>query len=631
MELKTKMLSKGFLMNLQESSGVPMLDTNEFIPESEDEISLYMELGYKQAAEIAIELGLELAMDINDWKEIAKRVVRDIVVVGTGAVKMELDHRGVIIRYVDPLYLGTSYAQSPDYKDITWAGESRRIRISELKAEAGNQFTEKEYQQIADRFVGLHDNPRSFRSQPQTKGDLVYYDYDRFLVDVWEGQFIVPNKIKTEKKYNQYGNYTVHRKKDTYKKPETSTYEREVVETDYEDKYSGKWIVGTNHIYDYGRAKNQLRMKSSLHRTMLDFIIYSPGLNRRINRSLCERMIPFGNAIQLTHLKLQHAVAKARPKGMAIEVGALENVPNGKGGTFTPLELMDIYDQTGNYYFRYLGDDGNPSQARPVTELAGGIGGTIQELVVQYDHNLRMLRDVTGINEAREGSMPDKDSVVGVAKLNLIASNTATKNIHDGYLNIYRRMASSAILMIQDLVYYDKPYRGYARSIGEHAMNVIEVTKDVSLHEFGIIIEAAPDEREKQILELDMRAAIDQKELRPEDAAMIRSINNTKLANKYMLQRRKKYMQERAQMAQAESAANAQQSAMAAQAASQAKINEAAELSALKKDEEEHRARLTSQLKKEEHEHKMEQIRLTNEGKVDVAEVKEDQNTENVE
>jgi hypothetical protein len=610
MELKTKLVSKNFLLNLQEMSGVPMIGENEFLPESEDEIELYMELGYKQAAEIAIEQGLALAMDINDWNELAKRVVRDLVVLGTGAVKTEVDHRGVIIRYVDPMYLVTSYVQNPDYKDASWAGEIRRVTISSLKAEAGAQLDETAYQRIAERFIGKYDNPRSFSLEPILSQEAVSYEYDTFLVDVMEGQFIVPNELKAEKKYNQYGNYTVHRKKDTYNPPKKSKFEREMKTTTYECKYSGKWIIGTEYIYDYGKAKNQIRAKSSLHKTKLDFIIYSPNLNRKTNQSLCERMIPFGNQIQLIHLKLQHAIAKARPKGMAIEVGGIENVQNGKGGTFKPLEVLDIYDQTGTYFFRYIDDSGQPNQARPITELEGGVGSVINEFLLEYDHNLRMLRDVTGINEAREGSMPDKDSVVGVAKMNLIASNMATKGINDAYLSIYRRTAESAILMIQDLVYYDKPYKGYIRSLGEHTMNVINVTKDVSLHEFGLIIEAAPDEAERQTLELDMRSAIDQKELRPEDAAMIRAIKNTKLATQYMLQKRKEYMREQMQMAQANAKANAEQQAMSAQAAAEAEVQKAQMLSELKKQEEQHAAQIKAELMKREHEFKMQQIAL---------------------
>jgi hypothetical protein len=275
MEMKTKMISKNFLMQLQEQSGVPMIDDNEEIPETEAEIELFMQLGYKQAAEIAIEQGLALAMDINDWKELAKRVVRDLVVVGTGCVKTELDHRGVIIRYVDPLYFVSSFPQAPDYKGITWAGEIRRVTISALKDEAGDQISEKEYREIATNFKGKYDNPTTFTIDPIVDANTSAYEYDQFLVDVLDGQFKVPNKLKTEKKYNKYGNYTVHKKEDTYTPPEKSKFKREVKQTDYECKYSGKWVIGTHVVFDYGKAKNQIRAKSSLSKTQLDYIVYT--------------------------------------------------------------------------------------------------------------------------------------------------------------------------------------------------------------------------------------------------------------------------------------------------------------------------------------------------------------------
>jgi len=625
MELKTKMLSKDFLKQIEAASNVPILDNGEFIPESEDEIELFMQIGYKQATEIAIEQGLELAMDINDWKELSKRLVRDLVVLGIGAAKTELDHRGVIIRYVDPVFFVSSYSDSPDFSDVTWAGEVRRVRLSELKAEAGDQFTEEEYQKIAKQYAGKNDNPIQYSIQPIISENMVYYEYDQFKVDVMEGQFIVPNKLKVEKKYNKYGNHTVHKKKDTYEAPKNSKYKREVSETSYECKYSGKWAIGTNCIYDYGKAKNQIRAKSSLHKTKLDFIAYAIDLNRMDNKSLCERMIPFGNQIQLIHLKMQHIIAKARPKGMAIEVGSLENVPKGKGEMFTPLEILDAYDQTGVYMFRYIQDDGSPTQARPITELEGGVGGAINELLVEYDHNLRMLRDVSGINEAREGSVPSKESVVGVAKLNLIASTNATRSIQDAYLNIYRRTAESSVLMIQDLVYYDKPYSGYAGSIGKTDMDVISVSKDVSLHEFGISIDVTTDERERENLELDLRAAIEAKDLRPEDAMVIRSIKNTKLANQYMLLMRRKRMKEQMEMAEQQAMMNAKQQAMASQQATQNEIMKEQELTKIKLMEEEKKIQLEAQLEQIKSELKMKEIEKQNEGKRDVAEINDRQ------
>ena len=624
-KMKTRMITKEFMAEMEIISGVPSSGKDTYTPENKEELELFMQLTYKQAAEIAIEQGVKLALTINEWKEIAKRVIRDLVVIGIGAVKTEVDNRGVMIRYVDPLYLVTTYSENPDFSKITHAGEMRRVTISELKAEAGNEFTEMEYQVIANKYSGKHGNAKHFRVVPNVVNGQEYYDYDHFLIDILDAQFIVPNDLVYERKENKYGGSTMSRKKDTYKKPENSKYKREITRTSYECKYSGKLIIGSDLIFDYGMAHNQVRAKSALSKTKLDYIIYAPDIDFMKNQSLCERMIPFGDQIQLVHLKLQHLAAKARPKGMAMEVGSLENVSNGKGGVFTPLEIQDIYDQTGVYYYRYMQDDGAPSQARPITELDGGMGGSLQELLVLYDHNLARLRDVSGINEARDGNLPSKESVVGVAKLNLIASNNSTRNINDAYLNIFRRTAESTILMIQDLVEYDRPYKGYVRAIGEMNMSVIEVTKDVSIYEFGLMIEAEPNEEDKAKLEENIQQSLAQKELRVEDALMIRSIKNMKLANQMLVLRRRKYQEELAAQAQAAMQANAEAQAMAAQQKFEADTQLQQAKSQIELQFLQNEMALKDQFAQKEHMRRLEELKLVNEGKVDVAQVNNEQ------
>jgi hypothetical protein len=435
-----------------------------------------------------------------------------------------------------------------------------------------------------------------------------------------DAQFIVPNKLTYEKRENKYGANFVRKKKDTYKPPKNSKNKVEVLETDYECKYSGKWILGTEFTYGYGKAKNQLRAKSALNKTRLDYIIYAPNIDFMKNQSMCERMIPFADQIQLAHLKIQQLLAKARPKGLAMELGSIENVQNGKGGTFAPLDIQDIHDQTGNYYYRLQEDDGSMSTAKPITELEGGVGSALQEMLGVYQHNLAMIRDVTGINESRDGSIPNKDSVVGVAKLNLLASNNATRSINDAYLNIYRRTAESAVLMIQDLAQYHKPYQGYVRAIGQMHMEAIQITKDVSLHEFGLLIEAEPTGLDKENLERDIAQSLSKKELRLEDAMMIRRIKNIKMAEEMLKLKRREYEAELVRVA----AANSQANTEAAQIAIQQKFEADAALLSKKTDEEIRKATAIAEIDdmkaQKDHIRAMELQELENEGKVEVAE-----------
>jgi len=238
---------------------------------------------------------------------------------------------------------------------------------------------------------------------------------------------------------------------------------------------------------------------------------------------------------------------------------------------------------------------------------------------------MQSLRDVTGVNEARDGNVPSKDSVVGVAKLNLLASNNATRAINDAYLNIYRRTAESAVLMIQDLVKYNKPYQGYVHAIGEQNMTAIEVTRDVSLHEFGLAIEVEPNEEDKAHLENNIQQSLAEKELRIEDAQMIRDVKNVKLANQLLVLRRKKYAEDKSAEAQAAAQANTQQNQIAIQQKFEADMK--AKQMDIQFETEQMAAeyKLKEDFAQNEHIRKMREIAALNEGKVDVAQVNNEQ------
>ena len=370
-------------------------------------------------------------------------------------------------------------------------------------------------------------------------------------------------------------------------------------------------------------------------------MIYAPNLRDMKTVSLCQRMIPFADQIQLAHLKLQHVLAKARPKGAAFEIGALENVSKGDGGTFTPLELQEIYDQTGNIYYRRLDDDGVQNSVMPIQELENGIGREMMQLVQVYNHNLQLIRDVTGINEVREGAKPSSEALVGIQKLQLLASNNATRQINEGYLNLIKSLGECVAMRLQDVVKYDKPLKGYVSALGSNTMKNIKIGKDLSIYDFGITLEVAPDEQEKQMLEQNIQISISQKELRIEDAILIRGLRNVKLANQMLILRRKKYQEEQQEMAQKNTQMQMQQQQQATMAASQGRQQEeqmkaqmaqasiqakAQSDMALMKLEYQLKAKYEEQM----HKLKMEQLSLTNEGKVDANVVISDAKKESI-
>ena len=574
--LIANMLTNPFAEEMSERIGVD-LKPKGLVADSSEEIDLHMNINYKQSIEIAAEQGIQFVMQNNSYEEIKKRVLRDLVVIGIGATKNEIDGDKVKIRYVDPANLVTSYSSSPDFKNIQHAGEIYNITISDLRKMAGDQFKEEEYEQIAKQYVGQNNNPMSVSSEKFYDANLgsYAYEYDDFSVTIMDAEFMSVNKMKFEKKENSFGGFGVFEKSINYKPPTESKNRREQMEMDVKVVYSGKYIIGTDYIFDYGLAKNMMRPKSNLSETNLSYVIYQPNVYKMINKSLVDRMMPFADQIQLAHYKIQQLLAKARPKGAAFELGALEGITKGDGTNFSPLDLQEIYNQTGNIYYRRQSDDGNMTNYMPIQELENGIGRDVMSLIQIYQHNLQMIRDVTGVNEARDASQPSSEALVGVQKMALLASNNATRGINTAYLNITKRTAECIMMRLQDLVEYGNDIKGYISAIGETRMKSIELTKDLSLHEFGIGITVAPDDQEQAVLEQSIQISLAQKELRLEDAIMIRSIKNVKLANQLLILRRKKYMEEQMQKAQAQAQAQMQQAQQAKMLDLQAKQQEA--------------------------------------------------------
>jgi hypothetical protein len=628
-KLVANMELKQFSDEVEEVTGIPIVPKDAEIFGSQEEIDLHMQLNYKQDVEISMEQALEFVLYNNDWDESRKRIIRDIIVLKRAGFRNYRDiNSDLRVRYVDPANLITSYSKDPNFKGVRHAGELIQLTISELRQMAGSSFTEKQYFDIARSYAGQNGN-RSWaygnnyysRANGSTRDGL----YDDYLISVLDAEFFSTNRYVYEKKSNNYGGYYFQRREYGYKLPKKSKQKRELIERDIRCVYKGMWIVGSDYVFDYGLKPNMVREKINgkySTDTNLSFQLYAPDIYDMENKSLVEKMMPFADQMQLVHLKIQQLLGKARPPGLAVDVSGLSNVLKGMGEEgWKPLDIQNMYDQLGTYYFSSVRDDGTPiANSNPIQELQNGIGSDLERLVGIYNYNLQEIRNVTGVNEAAEGSSPHKDSLVGVEKMKLMASNNATRTINDAYLRLIEMTAKDLSLMIQDNIENGVGIEGYYTAIGEQKVKTIKITgKDVSLSEIGIKIEALPDAEEKAYIEQNIQASLASGELRLEDAIVVRRVakTNVKLAEQVMLLRRKKYQEEQAQQAQAQAQANAEQQAMAAQVAAQADMQKKqaetqAKIASLQAEYE-----LKQQLSAQEHEQEMKQIALMNEYKAE--------------
>jgi hypothetical protein len=314
------------------------------------------------------------------------------------------------------------------------------------------------------------------------------------------------------------------------------------------------------------------RPYSDQTKVQMNYSITAPRIYKGRIDSLVSRCIGFADMIQLTHLKIQQVLARMVPDGVFVDVDGLAEVDLGNGTNYNPQEALNMYFQTGSIVGRSLTQDGDPNRGKvPIQELQTSSGiQKIQSLVQTYQYYLQMIRDVTGLNEARDGSKPDKDSLVGLQKLAAAASNTATKHILQSLMYLTIRASENISLRLADMMAFPLTKNALLKSINSFNVATLEEIENLSMHEFGIFLELEPEEEEKNKLEQNIQIALQNQSIELSDAIDIREIQNLKLANQFLKYRQKIRDQEKQRAnimnIQAQAQANSQSAEKAAMA-----------------------------------------------------------------
>ena len=316
-------------------------------------------------------------------------------------------------------------------------------------------------------------------------------------------------------------------------------------------------------------------------------------------RSLVDSCIGFADQLQLTHLKLQQAVAKAKPDGIIIDIEGLENVQLGKGGELQPLDLHDIYEQTGVFYYRSKNPEGG-FQNPPIREIGNSIRN-VNELIGLYNHYLRMIRDATGINEVMDASSPKTDALVGVRQQAIAAANNAIYDITNSSMVLYKKVCTDIVKCLQVIHPESILYRIYENAVGKTNMKVLNSFKDLPMYNFGVRVVKEMEEAEREYLEQNIQIALSQKEIDLEDAIAIRQLKDLNQAERLLVVRRKKRIASNQQIAMQNSQQQAQIQQQSAQAASQARQQEMQMEAQLKSQEMQLKMQLDSKLEEVKH------------------------------
>ena len=564
-KLQEDMVAKEYLDGLKQTLGIDLYQSPSgvVVPESKEELELHMQLSYKQSIEIAEEEAISTVFAQNKYDLVRRRLNMDLTTIGIAAGKTNFNTaEGITVDYVDPAYMVYSYTEDPNFEDIYYVGEVKSITIPELKKEFPG-ISQEELEKI-QKTPGNRQYITGWGNYDENTVQVMYFEYKTYHNQVF--------KIKQ----TDSGLLKALEKPDTFDPPENDNFER--VSRSIEVLYTGAKVLGTNTILDWSLAENMSRPMADTTKVEMNYTICAPRMYKGRIESVVSKCIGFADMIQLTHLKLQQVMSRMVPDGVYLDMDGLAEVDLGNGTNYNPAEALNMYFQTGSIVGRSMTQDGdmNPGKV-PIQELNSSSGlGKIQALIQTYQYYLQMIRDVTGLNEARDGSSQDKNSLVGLQKMAANASNVATRHIKQASLYLTLKLAENVSLKIADALHFPLTAESLKNSISTFNVETLQQVVDLNLYDFGIFLELEPDDEEQAKLEENIQVALGQGGIDLEDAIDLRQIKNLKLANQMLkIKRKQKAIQDQAN----------QQANIQAQAAAQAETAEKTAMAEVQKQE----------------------------------------------
>ena len=420
----------------------------------------------------------------------------------------------------------------------------------------------EEIQQSGYTQTNSYQSGPRYEESDNNKVQVLYFNYKTHMNEVY--------KVKE----TGSGADKLIEKDDNFNPPASAEGNFSKLERAIETIYEGALILGTSKLLKWEMSENMMRSKSNFTKVKMNYSIVAPRMYKGKIESLVKRITGFADMIQLTHLKLQQVMSRMVPDGVYLDADGLAEVDLGNGTNYNPQEALNMFFQTGSVIGRSFTSEGdmNPGKV-PIQEITSGSGGNkINALIGNYNYYLQMIRDVTGLNEARDGSTPDERALVGIQKMAAANSNTATRHILDSGLFLTAETAEKLSLRISDIIEYSPTKEAFIQSIGVHNVATLKEMSELHLYDFGIFLELAPDEEQKALLENNIQQALAQKTIDIEDAIDLRDISNIKVANQLLKLRRNKKQQQDQQAQQQNIQAQAQANVQQQQAAAQLEI-----------------------------------------------------------
>jgi hypothetical protein len=547
------------------------------LPEDNDELEIYMQTNFKLAQSIAMETITKAVLEDNDMDYINDKIAKDLIDLKICAVRVCLDeNKNIKIEYIDPVDLVTSYVKRADFQDVKHVGVMSEVTIDDLRVMSAGQLTEEELFEIAKSVAGRYGN-----GSWDTVNRRYYdnFDWDRvntFKVMVLDFEFFSTDDMTvTSVKARNNGFKTLINEEPRNKLAERRTKVKKV-----KNVYMGKYVVGTDYIFDYGLKENIIRERINgkySTNTTLGFVVYAPDIYDMENKSKVEEMIPYADELIRIQLKMQQIIAKAAPSGYAMNVDAIVEGLQGMGiGGMKPIDARAMRDQIGDIYYRAVREDGTPITPGqpPITALPNGLDNSIMLLINAYNAALIRMKESIGVNDAIDSSQPDNKALIGIQKLAVAAHKTALKSLYSTFLRVNEDVARQVSMLAQQLI-RKNINNTFINMVGKETVDQLDVTK-LTTSDFSIVVQMLPDAEEMSYLENKIELAIQSQPpmINLQDAFAIRRVMKEDVDKAEQLlavrekRRRKENMQRSEQMQQQ----NAQLQAQVAQAAEQARM-----------------------------------------------------------
>ena len=577
--LEKNMLAKPMLEDAKNLLNIDLMPSNTEVPETSEELDLHMKLNYKPAIEIAIEESLKYTLELNEYDETQRQLLKDLTEIGVSCVYHKTDPvKGIIIERRDPADMVWSYATNSNFKNVYYYGYAERMTINELQRISGKKFSDEE---VLD-FKNVSNEWQAYNRI----SDQFWYrgeDLASHMVDVLHFTFKTTKNRKFKKKYRKDGSYRITEKPSTFMKPDSVKEQEDkqgykdfdVLEEVIDVWYEGSMVLGTNYIFNYKECSNMIRPEGFLNtNVMSNYIMYAPEMYQGRIQSLVSRVINDVDALQQIKTKIQQFIAKARPNGIYIDIDGLQEVDLGGSDTMSPLELIRFYNDTGNLIGTSRMADGSIQNGRSIQELNNGQIAGLEQLMNSYNFYFNLLRDSIGIGQGADGSLPHPDTSNGALQQQQITSNVATRYVLEGQLKMTQYLCNGLSLRLKDIFKFSNLKKAYINSIGKINVDVLNSIKKLHLHDFGISIKLKPDSQEKALLEGNLQAEIASGGISTTDAIDIRKIGNLALANQMLKIRKEKHLKEQHERELEKIKSQSEGNAQAAQAASQSKQQE---------------------------------------------------------